>query len=199
MAKTRSRAARTAKSASKKTTRRSGARKRSAPATAATSRRSTSGTALAQARSDTAVGPEITGPETYARSEMVGPQFFVDPGKNKFWGVEFATDPRLFRSSQRMSDATGYYGSWEAGGPLFSSQGSATFVLPLAAWLELRTGEQIFYRVVTSATATGWESTEVSTALNGQFPSVRLAGQFGRLPEVFHRPEEELWRRDPTT
>jgi len=102
--------------------------------------------------------PTITGPETISRTDPA-PMFQVDASPNQYYVVEVATTQGLLNTANSSQwTATNHYGSWEDS-PFFTA---STYTLPTAVWERLRNGNELYYRVWTSSSNSGWADT-VST------------------------------------
>lgn len=98
--------------------------------------------------------PSIRGPASISRSAVGPVTFTIDPGSNRFYGVEVATQPALFdplKAGKNRSNHN-FYASWRHSELMSSS----TFVLPKAVWQQLKGAHQLYYRAVTSQITTDW-------------------------------------------
>jgi subtilisin family serine protease len=104
--------------------------------------------------------PSIVGPQQLSRSAGP-PTFQVDPGPNQYYAVEVATEAELLDSVNHTVDRTAntFYASWQDSG-FFSA---ASYTLPSAVWARLRGASQLYYRLCTTASSTGWVNTAAST------------------------------------
>ncbi len=164
------------------------------------SRRRTDRTEYAQA-----AAAAIAGPERHSADDEA-PTFYVDPGRNNYYAVEVASYPDLFdRQYQAERTPDNFYASWAVEG-LREAPGVTTFTLPEDVWERLRGAGRLYYRVVTSSTATGWGNVDGSTPDRqaAEAPWIELFG--GRqvrevLPAIerldlhaARQSDEDLWR-----
>lgn len=109
-------------------------------------------------------GLSITGPVTYDRTD-VAPTFLIEPGRNRYFAIEVATDWELFdraKSGERRTAET-FYASWAARGLIECPRWRTTYTLPSKAWGLLRGGVRLYYRVVTaSAASRDWPGYQTS-------------------------------------
>jgi hypothetical protein len=139
--------------------------------------------------------PVATGPETYQRGTAVPPTLTLDLGNRRLFAVEIATDPALFVDASARTPQT-FFASWAAEQRLSRADAqNTTFTIPLAAWLQLRAADALYFRVLTSTTATQW--VDALSSPTRPAPSIALNGQFTHALEQPYRDEELLWRRDP--
>jgi subtilisin family serine protease len=131
-------------------------------------------------------GPAITGPETWTRTDPP-PRFHVNPGTHRYYVVEVAADPELFDSLRRRPDRNGgnFYGSW-SDQPF---QTNPTYILPGAAWAQLRNAPRLWYRVGTSASPDDYVDYAVSTTDDqaGLAPSIDIRAGIGTPPRARER------------
>lgn len=131
-------------------------------------------------------GPAITGPETWTRSDPP-PRFHVNPGLHRYYVVEVASDPQLFDSLRRRADRNGanFYGSW-SDQPF---QTNPSYILPAAAWVQLRHAPRLWYRVGTSASPGDYVDYAVSTTDDqaALAPSIEVRAGIGAPPQVRER------------
>jgi hypothetical protein len=105
--------------------------------------------------------PTITGPDTYDRNSDEPPTFDVDQGSNRYYIVEFTSDPELFGNFDNRSDDN-FYGSWaDPSAP--DRFMSSSYRLPQHAWDALKASDRLFYRVGSTSSQTDWDNYMVST------------------------------------
>jgi hypothetical protein len=147
--------------------------------------------------------PVIDGPETYERGDPIAPSFLVMPGRRALYAVEVATDPDLFDQSAPEDRTAATFFSSAASGLLEAADladGQTTYTLPHRAWMALRGADRLFYRVTAAPSGSqdllsgqpSWP-----TGDDAPPPSIEVRGLAAREPAMIHRPEEDLWRRDP--
>lgn len=109
------------------------------------------------------VPPSILGPDRWEHSAEA-PTFRIEPGSNRFYGVEVATDWTLFdreTHGHRRGEET-FYASWTQG--LHEADGPTTYTLEEKAWRNLRHAPVLYYRVLTCAEQRhGWPDYATST------------------------------------
>jgi hypothetical protein len=99
------------------------------------------------------------------------PSFAVHPGPGRYYAVEVAAQADLFDSSD-VSDSN-FYGSWSD----TSLMRASTYSLPQQAWARLRNADQLFYRIASSTSATGWTDFRVSgNAADDSLPAIHIMG-----------------------
>jgi hypothetical protein len=145
--------------------------------------------------------PVIVGPETQYGRSSEPPSFLVSPGRNRFYGVELAGDPLLFgdATEEGRPAPAEFFASWEDGlRSVPEGEERVVFPVPPEAWKRLHDNQQVFYRLVTSASADAWRDVEWSypTDSDAAPPSVAIVDRSSapRLVPRPHRPEEALWR-----
>jgi hypothetical protein len=112
----------------------------------------------------------IEGPAVIARDAQP-PSFAVHPGSGRYYAVEVAAQADLFDSSD-VSDSN-FYGSWSD----TSLMRASTYSLPQQAWARLRNADQLFYRIASSTSATGWTDFRVSgNAADDSLPAIHIMG-----------------------
>jgi len=141
------------------------------------------------------ISAEVSVPRT-----GTGPRFQLDPGPSRYAAVEVARERALLAPESRPGGgpAPGFHGSWE-GGRLTADQ---EYRLPAAAWADLRTGEQLYYRCVTSAAPDAWVDVIASTPDDhlGVAPAIRIVEVGVDATQVPPEQLDRLWRevlRDP--
>lgn len=116
----------------------------------------------------------IVGPQTASRQSL--PPLFdvVTVPAGTAYAVEFATAPELFDRNAHGAERNdaNFYATWQDSMLLSSS----SYRLPGAAWERLKSADRIAYRILTSASSTGWVSVKASTAdaAFGAAPVVRI-------------------------
>jgi hypothetical protein len=104
--------------------------------------------------------PTITGPASQSRTSG-GPTFQISPGKNHYYAVEVATASNLFDQSGSGSERndSNFYASWSDTALLDAS----TYTLPDNVWSKLKSASSLYYRILTSSSASDWVDFEAST------------------------------------
>ncbi len=153
--------------------------------------------------------PTIDGPELRARSDPP-PEFLVNPGVNRYFAVEVATDWRLFENESRGDrTAETFYASWSDPrfGLIEAAAGQGTvFALPTEAWRRLSRGPALYYRVLTvSERSPDWRGLAFSIADDraAEAPRTRLVDRRQSLDDALptglaqvlgsHALDESLW------
>lgn len=120
--------------------------------------------------------PFIRGPARYPRAGAP-PTFKVEAGANRFYAVEVSTRPELFARSKfgAERDATNFHASWHEL-PFLSAP---SYTLPPGAWQQLRNSKQLYYRLWTTGSRTGWADFKVTVGDDSTqlAPSVELTGE----------------------
>jgi subtilisin family serine protease len=119
--------------------------------------------------------PKISSPSMTSR-DGAPPTFLVDPGPQRFYAVEVATQRELMdelgHAADRRSD--NFFAAWEAE-PLRSAPTyPAAYQLPADAWERLKYAPALYYRAWSSARASEWSDPR---------PSLD-AGDFAQAPSV---------------
>ena len=121
--------------------------------------------------------PTMTGP---AGADRNGPRptFQVNPAPNSVYAVEFATSRELLAASAGRT-ANNYYGSW-ADTPFMNSP---SYTMPQAVWDRLKAAAQLFYRLHTSSSTSGWTNYLTShDPQNAPTMQITAAGGGGSTP-----------------
>jgi subtilisin family serine protease len=158
---------------------------------------------VAPPEEDEMARPVIDGPETYERGDPIEPSFLVMPGRKALFAVEVAVDPDLFDQSAAGDRTAATFFSSAASGMLEAADladGQTTYTLPRPAWMALRAAGRLFYRVIAAPSGSqdllggqpSWQTGDGAPP-----PSIEVRGLAAREPAMIHRPEEDLWRRDP--
>ncbi|MEZ4860231.1 MAG: caspase family protein [Caldilineaceae bacterium] len=125
--------------------------------------------------------PSIQGPATLAANDAP-PTFQINAGPGRYYVVEITSQPALFdynaNGSQR--NANNFYGSW-SDHPHFTAP---SYTLPADIWNLLKNNSQLYYRIGTTTSATGWNNYQVSTAdADGiHAPSIQITGAMQPQP-----------------
>lgn len=109
-----------------------------------------------QPTSPTSSGPSIYGPDDIAASDAA-PSFDIDTAGAPYFIVEVATDASLFSAGDGPEDQ--FYATWQDQ-PLLTG---SSYTLCDEAWQRLNQAENLYYRVGTTTSETGWENYMVST------------------------------------
>ncbi len=133
----------------------------------------------------------VTGPETMERGGPA-PGFQVNPGPNSYYIFEITGDASLFdtgnASDRRTED--NFYGSWSDGAHMTSPD----YTLPDAVWQRLKAFDRLYYRIGSTAAATGWINYMVSTPdqMYDSAPSIAISagqsaggGEEGTAPAIW--------------
>jgi hypothetical protein len=114
---------------------------------------------------DTGTGvPSIIGPSTIPNG-TTPPRFQVNPGPNRYYAVELATQASLFDfSNSAQRNPNNFYGSWETTPFRRSPSYPASFDVPAAVWQRLRqSGSALYYRLWATDSANSWVRQEATT------------------------------------
>lgn len=127
--------------------------------------------------------PTIIGPQTILRSDPP-PQFQVDPGPNKYYIVEVATQAHLMNSTNYSAEQndTNFFGTWQ-GNPPPDRLTDPTYTLLQDVWDRLKVADQLYYRVGSCATAdqSSWDNylTSVDDDQLDQAPAIQISDGAG--------------------
>ncbi len=104
--------------------------------------------------------PWITAP-TSLPNGSTPPRFQVNPGQNRYFAVEVATNPWYFNNQQygNLRTENNFYASWKVSPFLFSPIYPAAFDLPRDAWDRLRanaTYGKLYYRMWCTDSPENW-------------------------------------------
>jgi hypothetical protein len=142
--------------------------------------------------------PSISGPDEYDRASVIGPTFLVRPGQDRYFAVEVAASPAMLAAgADRPADTSVWFASWWKGllPAGLDATGAVAFTLPIGAWRALRENDALYYRVLTSATADGWTTVQISDpGEDGIPPAIALTGAVAPRPTVTVRSDERSWR-----
>jgi hypothetical protein len=121
--------------------------------------------------------PTIAGPANFARSEQSGPTFSIDAGP--YFAVEVCTDSTLFAGGTRTP--SNFFASWEGPDTRPLLQGSS-YTLPAAAWGRLRQASSLYYRVLSTSSANGWDDFRMSVTQENaaKAPFIGIVGGGGK-------------------
>jgi hypothetical protein len=120
--------------------------------------------------------PTIQSPDSADRAGDP-PTFTVDVNGNQYYVVEVATDSSLFANSGGRTDDI-FYASWQDDSNNHISGSNTTYTLPASVWSRLNAADRLYYRMISTSSASGWDnyiySTEDSDA--AQAPSLEITG-----------------------
>ena len=152
--------------------------------------------------------PWIVGPEKYERG-AVAPSFSINPGANRYYAVEVATDTSLFCGAHYSAERTAdnFFSSLQLG--LLECNGETVYTLPTDVWQHLRGAERIFFRVITSATPDNRTNYDYSTTDDNcdEAPWINLRGGTSKKEDLTspdvqlplytqdRTANERLWRK----
>lgn len=129
---------------------------------------------------ETAV-PSITAPTTVPIGS-VPLRFQVNPGPNRYYAVEIATNPWYFNNEQygNLRNENNFYASWKVQPFLFSPVYPAGFDMPQDAWNRLRanaTYGKLYYRMWCTDSPEQWinQTCTVPDAIGQNAPGVALS------------------------
>ncbi len=108
-------------------------------------------------------GPTVQGAAQWERG-VTPPTFQVNPGPNPYYIFEITSQPTLFdvEGHGHERTAANFYGTWADPSQPARLTG-ASFTLPAAAWLVLQQASQLYYRVGSTSSYSGWDNYMVST------------------------------------
>ncbi len=104
--------------------------------------------------------PTVQGPDTW--SGTAGPPSFqVNAGPGRYYIFEITSRPELLDITLHGNERSdfNFYGSW-SDSPHFSSP---QYQLPQAVWDRLKSSPDLYYRIGTTTSATGYDNYQVST------------------------------------
>lgn len=126
--------------------------------------------------------PWITGPASHSRTAGA-PAFQFDVRPNSHFALEVATRADLFDNANHGAERnqSNFFASWQLA-PYFRT--GSSYTLPADAWDRLKSATQLFYRLWTTASSTGWASQRTTTpdAQAATAPSISITGG-GRTSE----------------
>lgn len=128
--------------------------------------------------------PAVSGPAVIDASSAP-PSFTVQTGSNRFYIFEITSDPLLFditnHGSRRRPET--FYATWDDPSQPARLTG-LSFNLPQPAWDRLKNHSQLYFRIGTTSSQTGWDNYTVSTSdtEGHRAPSLRILGSSGPSP-----------------
>ncbi len=99
--------------------------------------------------------PSVQGPASRSRDDTGPLTFIVSPGANRYYVFEITSDWSLFDKAKNGSrrSANNFYGSY-ADSAMPKRLTQLTFSLPPSAWDKLKAADTLYYRIVTTSSAT---------------------------------------------
>ncbi len=142
--------------------------------------------------------PTVTGPVSCRRGDPP-PTFSISRPSGTYYVFEICTRPELLDISNHGAErtASNFYGSW-ADAAVPSRLSGAQFQLPQPAWTALQQSGQLYFRIITTTSPSGWDGAAWST-LDHQYlsaPSVQVLAA-GSMPGS--EPPSEQPEQQPTS
>ncbi|UBV44109.1 caspase family protein (plasmid) [Deinococcus taeanensis] len=127
----------------------------------------------------TSATPSVVGPVSARRGDPP-PTFTVTKPADAYFVFEISARPELFDIANQAASRTSgnFYASWAD--PFFSERPhGSSFQLPAAAWAALQPNDRLYYRVITTTSATGWDGIAWSTPdhLGSTSPTMQVLAQ----------------------
>jgi hypothetical protein len=125
---------------------------------------------------NTSSTPTVAGPSTLDRTMDDAPVFNVNTAGAPYYIFEITSDSSLF-ANRDGRDSNNFYGSYDDSG-VPSRLTTATFTLPEAAWQTLKAADNLYYRIGTTTSLTGWDNYTNSTTDDqaDNAPSISIDG-----------------------
>jgi len=95
------------------------------------------------------------------------PRFTVNPGPNRYYAVEVATNPAYFNNAQNgaQRNDSNFYASWKSRPFLYAPSYPASFDLPQAVWDRFRaSASRLYYRIWATDSPNSWVNTVTSVS-----------------------------------
>ncbi|MBA2459211.1 MAG: caspase family protein [Gemmatimonadales bacterium] len=124
--------------------------------------------------------PTITAESSSAARDGDAPRFQVSPGANSYYIVEVAADYDLFVNRPSDNTSEFYATYYDPDSP--DRETGNSYTLPDHAWEALKGADQLYYRIGTTSSETGWDDYTVSTDDGVEPPSLEIAAAEERVP-----------------
>jgi hypothetical protein len=144
---------------------------------------SSSSTTPTNSSSGEPVPPAVQGPATFDRGAGDGPTFDVTLGSNRYYIFEITSDTENFGNPANRSESN-FYGTW-ADPNEEARLTNRSYTLPRSAWAALSNNAQLYYRVGSTSSLSGWDNYLVSTTdadAASSAPSINIVSEQRSAP-----------------